>query len=209
KKLGFVFQGFNLLKRHTAVENVELPLLYAGLSARERRQKALDVLGKVELSERVHHRPNELSGGQQQRVAIARAPVNEPDILLADEPTGNLDSRTGVEILQLIQKLHADSLKPDPQKKKKDPMTVVLVTHDRLVANCARRIITVKDGEIRSDVRNANPRLPEIVAPVDLEEEEDEVAEPQEKPSSDEVLPPNGAAAADAHKSNGVPAVIP
>jgi putative ABC transport system ATP-binding protein len=197
KKLGFVFQGFNLLKRHTAVENVELPLLYAGRTARERREQALKMLAKVELSDRVDHRPNELSGGQQQRVAIARALVNEPQILLADEPTGNLDSRTGVEILHRFQQLHEQY-----------GQTIVLVTHDRLVANCARRIITVKDGMIRSDVRNANPRLPEIVAPVDLEEEDDEVTEPQENPSSDEVLPPDGAAGADAHKSNGVPAAI-
>jgi putative ABC transport system ATP-binding protein len=199
KKLGFVFQGFNLLKRHTALENVELPLLYAGKSARQRREQALKMLEKVDLADRVQHRPNELSGGQQQRVAIARGLVNDPHILLADEPTGNLDSRTGVEILQLFQTLH-----------EKHGQTIVLVTHDRTVANCARRIITVKDGLIRSDVRNPNPRLPEIVAPVDLEEEEDEdVAEPEENGAPDEVLPRTGTdGPPDGPKSNGRPVGI-
>jgi putative ABC transport system ATP-binding protein len=140
-KLGFVFQGFNLLNRHSAVENVELPLLYAGVSTRQRRARALEMLKLVGLAERVHHVPSELSGGQQQRVAIARALINRPQVLLADEPTGNLDSRTGEEILTEFQRLNRE-LK----------QTIVLVTHDPSIAKWAARVVTVRDGCIASDI---------------------------------------------------------
>jgi putative ABC transport system ATP-binding protein len=145
RKLGFVFQGFNLLKRHTAAENVELPLLYAGLSARERRQRALETLKLVGLEDRALHLPNQLSGGQQQRVAIARALVNQPQILLADEPTGNLDSRTGEEILREFEHINRDQ-----------GQTIVMVTHDADIAAHAGRQVTMRDGLIESDV--INPR---------------------------------------------------
>jgi putative ABC transport system ATP-binding protein len=141
RQLGFVFQGFNLLKRHTARENVELPLLYRGLGTRARRQKALDMLQLVGLADRAHHLPNQLSGGQQQRVAIARAMVNEPDIILADEPTGNLDSHTGEEIMQAFQRINREQ-----------GQTIVMVTHEADIAAYAGRQVTVKDGLIESDV---------------------------------------------------------
>jgi putative ABC transport system ATP-binding protein len=141
RKLGFVFQGFNLLKRHSAVENVELALLYAGEPAGRRRSRALEMLQRVGLGERVHHAPNELSGGQQQRVAIARALINRPQVLLADEPTGNLDSRTGEEILTEFQRLNR-------QMKQ----TLILVTHDPTIGRWARRLVTVRDGVIAGDV---------------------------------------------------------
>jgi putative ABC transport system ATP-binding protein len=146
RKLGFVFQGFNLLKRHTAVENVELPLLYRGVSAAQRRQRALKMLDLVGLSDRVKHLPNELSGGQQQRVAIARALVNEPQVLLADEPTGNLDSKTGLEILAEFQRLNREH-----------GQTIILVTHDPQVATWAARVVTVADGRIQSDISHNPP----------------------------------------------------
>ncbi len=150
QKLGFVFQGFNLLKRHTARENVELPLLYAGLSARQRRRRALEILDVVGLSDRADHLPNQLSGGQQQRVAIARALVNGPQIILADEPTGNLDSQTGDEILQELQRLNQDR-----------NQTIILVTHDRDIAARAPRQITMRDGRIAHDLREYHLRLVE------------------------------------------------
>jgi putative ABC transport system ATP-binding protein len=143
RKLGFVFQGFNLLKRHSAVENVQLPLLYAGVPVRERRLRALEVLKLVGLSERAEHPPNKLSGGQQQRVAIARALVNRPQILLADEPTGNLDTKNGAEILAEFQRLNRDH-----------GQTIVLVTHDTSIAEHADRVVTVSDGRIASDRHN-------------------------------------------------------
>ena len=139
KKLGFVFQGFNLLARTTAAQNVALPLFYAGIPARERLRIATRVLGEVGLGDRVAHRPNELSGGQQQRVAIARALVNDPAVLLADEPTGNLDSQTAEEILALFAHLHASG------------RTVIMVTHDPETARHARRVIRVRDGLLVAD----------------------------------------------------------
>jgi putative ABC transport system ATP-binding protein len=142
RKLGFVFQGFNLLSRHTALENVELPMLYAGMSAKQRHERALKLLDRVGLIDRSMHRPNQLSGGQQQRVAIARALVNQPRVLLADEPTGNLDSRTGAEILSELHRLNHE------QKQ-----TIILVTHDPAIAAVAPRLVTVKDGLIASDFR--------------------------------------------------------
>lgn len=146
RKIGFVFQQFNLLARTSALENVMLPLTYAGYSGREREDRARKALERVGLGDRTHHAPNELSGGQQQRVAIARAIVNEPNILLADEPTGALDSKTGVEIMDLFQRLH-----------KENGQTVILVTHDSYVARHTERIIKISDGKIVSDEVNANP----------------------------------------------------
>jgi putative ABC transport system ATP-binding protein len=146
RKIGFVFQQFNLLARTSALENVMLPLTYAGYSGREREDRARKALERVGLGERTHHAPNELSGGQQQRVAIARAIVNEPNILLADEPTGALDSKTGVEIMDLFQRLH-----------KENGQTVILVTHDAYVAKHTERIIKISDGRIVSDEMNLNP----------------------------------------------------
>ncbi len=138
-KIGFVFQSFNLLPRFSALKNVELPLVYSGVPARDRRQRAIPVLERVGLGDRVDHRPSELSGGQQQRVAIARALVNGPPILLADEPTGNLDSRSGKEILDMIIELNERG------------MTVMIVTHDQGVAARCRRVITLMDGRIEGD----------------------------------------------------------
>jgi putative ABC transport system ATP-binding protein len=140
RKLGFVFQGFNLLKRQSAVENVELPLIYAAVPPRIRRARALALLDLVGLKERAHHKPNQLSGGQQQRVAIARALVNQPEILFADEPTGNLDSATGIDILAEFERLN-----------KELGQTIVMVTHDPAIADHALRQITVCDGQVESD----------------------------------------------------------
>jgi putative ABC transport system ATP-binding protein len=152
RTLGFVFQSFNLLSRTSAVENVELPLLYAGLAGAERHARATEALGRVGLGDRTHHHPNQLSGGQQQRVAIARALVNRPRLLLADEPTGNLDSRTSVEVMALLQDLgHAG-------------ITVLLVTHEPDIAEYASRVIVMKDGRVRSDVRRTARRA-ELLPP--------------------------------------------
>src|SRR6187455_540368 len=141
KEIGFVFQTFNLLARATALHNVELPLVYSGVSTRERTERAQKALAMVELSDRMHHKPNELSGGQRQRVAIARALVNNPSIILADEPTGNLDSQTGVEIMKLFDRLHAEG------------NTIILVTHERDIAEYAHRVISIRDGKIAADER--------------------------------------------------------
>jgi putative ABC transport system ATP-binding protein len=143
EEIGFVFQTFNLLPRATALHNVELPLVYAGVPAKDRLERAKAALQKVELGERMLHRPNELSGGQRQRVAIARALVNNPSILLADEPTGNLDSKTGAEIMGLFERLH------------KAGNTIVLVTHEPDVAAFAYRNIHIRDGKVENDVRRA------------------------------------------------------
>jgi putative ABC transport system ATP-binding protein len=145
-KIGFVFQQFNLLARTSALENVMLPLTYAGVRGAEKRERALNVLERVGLSDRTHHTPSELSGGQQQRVAIARALVNEPAILLADEPTGALDSKTGVEIMDLFQRLHREN-----------GQTVILVTHDPYIARHTDRIIKLSDVKVLSDEVNHHP----------------------------------------------------
>jgi putative ABC transport system ATP-binding protein len=144
--IGFIFQGFNLLPRTTALENVELPLVYRGVSARERRKWANEALDAVGLGDRVHHTPNQLSGGQQQRVAIARALVTRPPMLLADEPTGNLDTRTSLEVLALLQRLNQDR-----------GITIVLVTHEHDIAACASRVVTFRDGRIVTDVVQDKP----------------------------------------------------
>jgi len=145
KEIGFVFQQFNLLPRLTAVENVALPLVYNGTSKKERIEKAEFVLGKVKLLDRMHHKPNELSGGQCQRVAIARALVNDPAIILADEPTGNLDSKTSYEIMDILGSIHSDG------------NTVMLVTHEEDISLYAHRIIRLRDGVVETDHKNENP----------------------------------------------------
>ena len=147
REIGFVFQTFNLLPRTSCLANVELPLIYAGMKAKERKERAIDVLTKVGLGDRIDHKPNELSGGQRQRVAIARALVNSPSILLADEPTGNLDSKTGDEIMVLFEELYQQG------------NTIILVTHENEIADHSRRIIKLKDGKIESDVPVVNPIL--------------------------------------------------
>jgi putative ABC transport system ATP-binding protein len=141
KEIGFVFQTFNLLPRATALHNVELPLVYAGIGSKERSRMAIDALQRVGLGDRMHHRPNELSGGQRQRVAVARALVNNPSILLADEPTGNLDSATSVEIMALFEALHATG------------QTIVLVTHEHDIAAHADRQVHLKDGQVERDFK--------------------------------------------------------
>ena len=144
KEIGFVFQQFNLLPRLTAIENVALPLIYSGVEKKERLERAMEVLIKVRLEDRSHHKPNELSGGQCQRVAIARALINDPSIILADEPTGNLDSKTSYEIMDILTKIHNDG------------NTVILVTHEEDIAKYAKRVIRLKDGVIASDIATAN-----------------------------------------------------
>src|SRR6188474_493695 len=141
EEIGFVFQTFNLLPRATALHNVELPLVYAGMGKKERLEQAKAAIEKVELTHRMTHKPNELSGGQRQRVAIARALVNNPSILLADEPTGNLDSKTGVEIMALFARLHQAG------------NTIILVTHEADIAAYAHRVIAIRDGEVAKDVK--------------------------------------------------------
>jgi putative ABC transport system ATP-binding protein len=144
--IGFIFQGFNLLPRTTALENVELPLQYRGVGRRDRRKRALAALAAVGLADRVHHTPNQLSGGQQQRVAIARALVTDPPLLLADEPTGNLDTRTSLEVLALLQRLNRER-----------GITIALVTHEHDIAACASRVCTFRDGRMVTDIRNEAP----------------------------------------------------
>jgi len=145
KQIGFVFQTFNLLPRSTALDNVALPLIYAGTDKAKRKERATEVLDQVGLKGRMEHKPNELSGGQRQRVAIARALVNRPAIILADEPTGNLDTKTSIEIMSLLNDIH------------KNGNTIVLVTHEEDIARYAHRIIRLKDGNVESDEVNANP----------------------------------------------------
>ena len=144
KEIGFVFQTFNLLPRLTALENVALPLVYAGYNAEDRKKKAKDVLGKVGLGDRMDHRPNQLSGGQRQRVALARALVNDPSIILADEPTGNLDSKTSLDIMRLFEEIHQMG------------NTLIVVTHEEEVASHAHRILRLRDGLVESDLKNEN-----------------------------------------------------
>jgi len=147
QKIGFVFQGFNLLSRTSAIENVELPMFYRSVTNKFRKSKAVEALNMVGLGDRSHHYPNQLSGGQQQRVAIARSLVNDPSIILADEPTGNLDSRTSVEVMGIFQELNSHGI------------TVILVTHEPDIASFAKRQIVFRDGKIKSDKINPSPRI--------------------------------------------------
>ena len=144
KEIGFIFQTFNLLPRLTALENVSLPLVYAGYNSEDRKRKAQDVLEKVGLGDRLDHRPNQLSGGQRQRVAVARALVNDPSIILADEPTGNLDSKTSLDIMRLFEEIHEMG------------NTLIVVTHEEEVASHAHRILRLRDGLVESDLNNEN-----------------------------------------------------
>ena len=162
QRLGFVFQNFNLLARTSALENVELPLLYSrGISARERRRRAIDKLTLVRLADRLDHHPSQLSGGQQQRVAIARALVNEPSILMADEPTGNLDSKTSREVIAMFRQLN-----------EKQGLTVILVTHDQDVARNAKRIVVLRDGYVVADTPDLALALESLHAARDVEAEQ-------------------------------------
>jgi putative ABC transport system ATP-binding protein len=164
-KIGFVFQGFNLLSRTSALENVELPLFYSSTTNKARKARAIEAIERVGLGDRIHHYPNQLSGGQQQRVAIARALVNDPSIILADEPTGNLDSRTSVEVMGVFQELNNNGI------------TVILVTHEPDIASFAKRHIVFRDGKIRADRINATPRIAtEVLKEMPLIEEEEEAA---------------------------------
>jgi putative ABC transport system ATP-binding protein len=157
RTLGFVFQSFNLLSRTTALENVELPLLYAGVSARERHARAREALARVGLGDRMHHHPNQMSGGQQQRVAVARALVTHPHLIVADEPTGNLDSRTSVEIMALFQELGRSGI------------TLLLVTHEADIARYASRVVVMHDGRVQSDQRQIALQAELAPAPADAE----------------------------------------
>jgi putative ABC transport system ATP-binding protein len=152
KEIGFVFQTFNLLPRQSSLENVALPLIYAGYNKANRTQKAQDVLASVGLGDRSGHKPNELSGGQRQRVAVARALVNDPSILLADEPTGNLDTKTSYEIMELFENIHAKG------------NTIIMVTHEEDIAQYAHRIIRLRDGVVETDEVNPNPTNPKLMA---------------------------------------------
>src|SRR5581483_5558184 len=167
RKIGFVFQGFNLLSRTSAMENVELPMLYLGLKAQERMKRATEALEIVGLSNRMHNMPNQLSGGQQQRVAIARSLVNHPAIILADEPTGNLDSRTSIEVMDVFQRLNEER-----------GITIALVTHEPDIAQYARRVVVFKDGRIKRDERIDQPRSAreelESLPPPEEDEEDEE-----------------------------------
>ncbi|MBN1397447.1 MAG: ABC transporter ATP-binding protein [Bacteroidetes bacterium] len=166
KKIGFVFQGFNLISRTSALENVELPLFYSDTNTRTRKEKAIEALEKVGLGDRIHHFPNQLSGGQQQRVAIARSLVNNPSIILADEPTGNLDSRTSVEVMGIFQELNNNGI------------TIILVTHEPDIADFAKRHIVFRDGKIKSDKINTKQKsASEVIKNMPLiDDEEDEAA---------------------------------
>ena len=165
RKIGFVFQGFNLLSRTSALENVELPMLYLGIKTAERLGRAKEALEIVGLGDRMHNMPNQLSGGQQQRVAIARSLVNHPSIILADEPTGNLDSRTAVDVMSVFQKLNEER-----------GITIALVTHEPDIAQYARRVIVFKDGRVKSDemIKNARSAREELESMPELEDEEDD-----------------------------------
>lgn len=145
KEIGFIFQSFNLLPRYTALDNVSLPLIYSGIGKAERDRRATETLESVDLTDRMHHKPNELSGGQRQRVAVARALINKPSIILADEPTGNLDSKTSIDIMKLFAQIHNKG------------NTIIVVTHEEDIAKHARRIIRLRDGLIESDTLNNNP----------------------------------------------------
>lgn len=145
KEIGFIFQSFNLLPRYSALENVALPLIYSGEARAERERRAEGALESVDLTDRMHHKPNELSGGQRQRVAVARALVNNPSMILADEPTGNLDSKTSIDIMKLFEKIHNKG------------NTIIVVTHEEDIARHAHRIIRLRDGKIESDELNSNP----------------------------------------------------
>jgi putative ABC transport system ATP-binding protein len=173
RKIGFVFQSFNLLARTTAMENVELPLFYSepAVSLRDRHRRAREALEKVGLSNRLHHRPSQLSGGQQQRIAIARALVNNPELLLADEPTGNLDTRTSIEIMGLFQALNDSGI------------TVIMVTHELDIAAYCRRIVIMRDGRLLEDRLNATPNRADVLrARLDQEEHDAQIGERQETP---------------------------
>jgi len=152
KEIGFVFQTFNLLPRASAMENVALPLIYAGYNSYDREEKALEALAGVGLEDRAYHKPNELSGGQRQRVAIARALVNDPSIILADEPTGNLDSKTSYDIMDLFQELHDKG------------NTIIMVTHEEDIAEYSHRIVRLRDGLVETDVKNKNVRTSKVTA---------------------------------------------
>ena len=147
KEIGFIFQSFNLLPRYTSLDNVALPLIYAGIPKIERNKKASQALESVGLSDRMDHKPNELSGGQRQRVAVARALINDPSIILADEPTGNLDTKTSIDIMNLFEQIFNNG------------NTVIVVTHEEDIAKYARRIIRLRDGKIESDIINSNPTI--------------------------------------------------